>query len=384
MSGIPGEADILVVGAGPTGLALATELKRLGADPLVIDRQLEGANTSRACVVHARTLEVLTPSGATRDLLARGIQVPIFRIRDRDHPLMTVDFGQIESDYPFTLMIPQSDVEKCLLERFKDIGGNVIHEGELVGFTAGPREVQARVRMGGIEKDVAARWLAGCDGMNSLVRTGSGIAFSGGEYEESFVLADVRMEWPISRQEVSLFYSPQGLVVVAPLPDDRFRIVATLDQAPMVPTVELMQSIIDARGPSTNPGRIHDIAWSSRFHIHHRVAQRLRKGRVLLCGDAAHVHSPAGGQGMNTGIQDAVSLAPILIEAQADDRGLDDWAVKRHEVAIEVVALTDRMTKIATMKSPAARALRNAAVSIVGHIPQVRSTIARTLAELDH
>jgi 2-polyprenyl-6-methoxyphenol hydroxylase-like FAD-dependent oxidoreductase len=384
MSGIPGEADILVVGAGPTGLALATELKRLGADPLVIDRQLEGANTSRACVVHARTLEVLTPSGTTRDLLARGIQVPIFRIRDRDHPLMTVDFGQIESDYPFTLMIPQSDVEKCLLERFKDLGGSVIHESELVGFAAGPREVRARVRMGGIEKDVAARWLAGCDGMNSLVRTGSGIAFSGGEYEESFVLADVRMEWPISRQEVSLFYSPQGLVVVAPLPDDRFRIVATLDQAPMVPTVELMQSIIDARGPSTNPGRIHDIAWGSRFHIHHRVAQRLRKGRVLLCGDAAHVHSPAGGQGMNTGIQDAVSLAPILMDAEADDRGLDDWAAKSHEVAIEVVALTDRMTRIATMKSPAARALRNAAVSIVGHIPQVRSTIARTLAELDH
>ena len=169
-----------------------------------------------------------------------------------------------------------------------------------------------------------------------------------------------------------------------PLPDDHFRIVATVDQAPESPSIDFVQSILDARGPSTNPGRIHRLVWSSRFHIHHRVAQTPHQGRILLCGDAAHVHSPAGGQGMNTGIQDGVSLASELIEAvRGDHRGLDIWAARRHQVATQVVALTDRMTRVATMKSPTARALRNAAVAIVGHIPQVRSSLARTLAELD-
>lgn len=384
MNTLPNQTETLIVGAGPTGLALATELRRLGSNPIIIDKQAEGANTSRACVVHARTLEVLTPVGATRRLLEQGIQVPIFRVRDRDRALMTVDFGEIDSEYPFTLMIPQSDVEKCLLESFSELNGEVIRDCELMGFTAGAGEVDVKLRVDGVERSIATPWLVGCDGMHSLVRTGSGVPFTGGEYDESFVLADVRMEWPLSRQEVSLFYSPKGLVVVAPLPGDRYRIVATVDQAPETPSIDFVQSILDARGPSTDPGRVHDVVWSSRFHIHHRVAQTPRQGRILLCGDAAHVHSPAGGQGMNTGIQDGVSLAPELIEAiRGDHRGLDIWADRRHQVATQVVALTDRMTRVATMKSPTARALRNAAVAIVGHIPQVRSSLARTLAELD-
>src|SRR5262249_36314295 len=216
--------------------------------------------------------------------------------------------------------------------------------------------------------------------MHSRVREQSGIAFSGGEYEASFVLADVRMDWPLSRDEVTLFYSPKGLVVVAPLPNEHFRIVATVDEAPEVPSLDFMQAVLDARGPATNPGRIYDVAWSSRFHIHHRVAQNPRKGRILLCGDAAHVHSPAGGQGMNTGIQDSVSLAEALVGTlqDGDEKRLDAWATRRHEVANDVVTLTDRMTRVATMKSPTGQALRNMAVSFVGHLPPVRAAVART------
>jgi 2-polyprenyl-6-methoxyphenol hydroxylase-like FAD-dependent oxidoreductase len=146
-----------------------------------------------------------------------------------------------------------------------------------------------------------------------------------------------------------------------------------------------MQAVLDARGPTTNPGRIHDVAWSSRFHIHHRVAQNPRNGRVLLCGDAAHVHSPAGGQGMNTGIQDSISLAATLAITleDGDEARLDTWAARRHKVANDVVALTDRMTRVATMKSPTGQALRNMAVAFVGHLPRVRAAVAKTLAELD-
>ena len=155
MNALPNQTDILIVGAGPTGLALATELRRLGANPIIIDKQAEGANTSRACVVHARTLEVLTPVGATRKLLEQGIQVPIFRVRDRDRALMTVDFGEIDSEYPFTLMIPQSDVEKCLLESFSELKGEVIRDCELMGFTAGAEQVDVRLRVDGVERSIA-------------------------------------------------------------------------------------------------------------------------------------------------------------------------------------------------------------------------------------
>ena len=221
--------------------------------------------------------------------------------------------------------------------------------------------------------------------MHSKVREQSGITFSGAAYEQDFVLADVHMDWPLSREEVTLFYSPDGLVVVAPLPDDRFRIVATVDSAPESPSSEFVQSILEMRGPAAQPGRIRDTVWSSRFHIHHRIAASPRQGRILLCGDAAHVHSPAGGQGMNTGIQDGVSLAEALVETlkDGDDARLDAWASERHRVARDVVAMTDRMTRIATMKSATGKALRNIAVAFAGHLPPVRAALAKNLAELD-
>ena len=379
------DTEVLIAGAGPTGLALAAELMRRGADPLIIDRQPAGTNTSRACVVHARTLEVLEPLGVTRDLLAQGVKVPIFRIRDRDRALITIDFSEIPSPYRFTLMLPQDKVERALLNHLEDLGGGVVRPSELVGYEASQSHVDVQVQVEGATRTIAAQWLIGCDGMHSAVREQSGIEFAGGAYEQSFVLADVHMDWPLSREEVSLFYSPDGLVVVAPLPEQRFRIVATVDEAPELPSRDFVQAVLDRRGPSANPGHIRDVVWSSRFHIHHRVAQTPRKGRVLLCGDAAHVHSPAGGQGMNTGIQDSVSLADALTNTlqDGDDSRLDGWASERHEVATNVVALTDRMTRMATMKSPTGQALRNFAVAFAGHLPPVRAAWARTLAELD-
>jgi 2-polyprenyl-6-methoxyphenol hydroxylase-like FAD-dependent oxidoreductase len=385
MQDIDAASQVLIAGAGPSGLALAAELSRRGIKPVIVDKQAVGANTSRACVVHARTLEVLEPLGITQDLLAEGVQVPIFRIRDRDRSLLTVDFSGIPSVYQFTLMIPQNRVETILLEHLENLGCGVVRPCELVGFAASPFQVEAQVQINGAARSIGAQWLIGCDGMHSRVREQSGIAFSGGEYEASFVLADVRMDWPLSRDEVTLFYSAKGLVVVAPLPNEHFRIVATVDEASEIPSQDFMQAILDARGPAIDPGRIHDIAWSSRFHIHHRVAQSLRKGRVLLCGDAAHVHSPAGGQGMNTGIQDSVSLAEALTKTlqDGDEARLDAWAARRHKVASDVVTLTDRMTRVATMKSPTGQTLRNMAVAFAGHLPAVRAAVAKTLSELD-
>jgi 2-polyprenyl-6-methoxyphenol hydroxylase-like FAD-dependent oxidoreductase len=376
--------DVLIAGAGPSGLALAGELRRLGVNPMIVDRQVAGANTSRAAVVHARTLEVLEPLGATAELIANGVVVPLFRIRDRDRTLITIDFSAIPSDYRFTLMCPQDRTERILLDGLERLGGSVVRPTELVRFEEAEDSVQVHLEGDQGAQTVRTRWLVGCDGMHSRVRDQSGIAFRGAAYEESFVLADVHMDWPLSREKVSLFFSPEGLAVVAALPEQRFRIVATFDDAPETPSATFLQDLLDQRGPTQNRGRIHDVVWASRFRIHHRVAESPRKGRILLCGDAAHVHSPAGGQGMNTGIQDAVSLAGVLADAlrEGSEARLNAWAAERHQVASEVVALTHRLTRMATLKSRPGQALRNAALAFAGHLPPVTEMLAKNLAEL--
>jgi 2-polyprenyl-6-methoxyphenol hydroxylase-like FAD-dependent oxidoreductase len=380
------EHTIVIVGAGPTGLALGAELKRLGISSLILERLEAGANTSRAAVVHARTLEVLEPLGVTPELLEEGITVPTFRIRDRNRILASISFADLDTKYPFALMCPQNRTEAILLRRLESLGGSVQRPCDVVAIRPGVNNVQVQFKSGEELKTVHTKWLVGCDGMHSLVREQAPIPFIGGDYEESFVLADVEMDWPLDREEVSLFFSEKGLVVVAPLPSNLFRIVATVKQAPPAPSIAVFQQILEERGPENAVINIRRSVWASRFHIQHRVAKVLRQDRILLAGDAAHVHSPAGGQGMNTGIQDAIVLAGALKETleQGNDAALNLWQEKRLEIARSVVKLTDRMTKLATVSSSGVKLLRNAVLSIVGQIPFAQHAIAEKLAELDN
>lgn len=381
---LPVSVDVLIVGAGPSGLTLACELARRGVPHLIIDRQAEGDNTSRACVIHARTLEVLEPLGIVPELLARGIEVPIFRVRDRDRVLITVDFGDLPSRYAYTLMLPQSDTEAVLLATLRQHGATVRRPHELIKTEWDAGGATATIRDAVGDHVVRARYLIGCDGMRSRVRELAEIAFDGGSYAEAFVLGDIHMDWPLGRDEVTLFYSSAGMMVVAPIPDGRFRVVASVENAPVAPTADDIQNLLDARGTAEPRARVRDVVWSSRFHIQHRVAREFHKGPIVLVGDAAHVHSPAGGQGMNTGIQDAMSLGGALatsLFAETDD-ALEIWAERRRRTASNVVALTDRMTRIATIENRAGQVLRNAAVQIMGHFPAARHAVAMRLSEL--
>jgi 2-polyprenyl-6-methoxyphenol hydroxylase-like FAD-dependent oxidoreductase len=377
--------DVLIVGAGPAGLTLATALHIRGLKSLIVDKAPEGAGTSRAAVIHARTLEVLESLEVTDALLLEGVKVPTFAVRDRDRQLVAIDFEPIPSEYNFTLMCPQDRTEAILNRRLNSLGGRVQRGSEFIGFVERPEGVEASLRSASGSQTVTARWLVGCDGMHSTVRRSAGIAFEGAGYEQGFVLADTKLHWPIGRTEVSLFFSPKGLVVVAPLPNDHFRIVATVDDAPAHPTLQFVQTLLNERGPTQRPGRVLTCAWSDRFRIHHRVAAGFRRGQVLLCGDAAHVHSPAGGQGMNIGIQDSVALAEALRRdlAQNDKSAINSWAIVRQKAAQDVVTLTHRLTRAATLKSGFARGIRNAAFSILGGVPFVRRSIACTLAEVN-
>ncbi|WP_406832700.1 FAD-dependent monooxygenase [Pedococcus sp. KACC 23699] len=381
--------DVLVVGAGPTGLALAAALLHQGVRTITVDRATEGANTSRAAVVHARTLEVLEGIDVTARLLAEGVVVPTFTVRDGRRVVARLDFSDLPTPYPFTLMIPQHRTEQLLTERLAELGGGVERGWALVGLELRPGPgARAFLRStSGEERSVDARYVVGADGMHSAVREHAGIAFDGARYAQSFVLADVRMDWPLADDEVQLFFSAQGLVVVAPLPGGRHRVVATMDEAPESPSRADVQALLDARGPGN--AAVTEVVWSSRFRVHHRVAAQYRRGPVFVAGDAAHVHSPAGGQGMNTGIQDALDLAGRLATAvrggegdAAAEAALAAYETSRRPVALEVVQLTDRATRAATLRSPGARAVRNALIGMATRVPAVRRKVTTTIAEL--
>ncbi|GAA0323527.1 FAD-dependent monooxygenase [Actinoallomurus spadix] len=374
MPQLPDTTEVVIVGAGPTGLALAASLLDRGKDVLLLDKAAEGTNTSRAAVVHARTLEVLEPLQVTGELVGRGVIVPTFTVRDRDRILMKVDFGGLPTAHPYTLMVPQSTTEEVLLRRLRALGGDVHRGREVTAVTGDAEGVTVRLADGAT---VRARHAVGADGMHSVVREQVGIGFTGDAYPQSFVLADVHLEWDLPDDEVQLFFSPKGLVVVAPLPGGRHRVVATVDDAPEHPDAADVRDLLVARGPRSVPARVGDVAWSSRFRVHHRLADHYRAGRIFLAGDAAHVHSPAGGQGMNTGIQDAVDLARRLADGTED--GYED---ARRPVAAGVVAMTDRMTRAATAGGPAARAVRNTLLTVAGHNAAVRRNLAMRLSEL--
>jgi 2-polyprenyl-6-methoxyphenol hydroxylase-like FAD-dependent oxidoreductase len=358
---LPSRTDILIVGAGPTGLALAVGLSQAGIDHLLIDALPQGQNTSRAAVIHAHTLEALAKLGVAETLVARGLFLSRFAIRDRDRPLLEIGFDDLPSDHSGLLMVPQSTTEAVLAGRLEDLGGRVHRNARAVEVRQGSGGAEARVVTGEGEQLIRARYVVGGDGMHSVVREAAGISFEGGAYAESFVLADVRMDWPLGATEVSLFFSPAGVLVVAPLPGGSFRIVATLDDAPPAPDSADIQRLLEARGPS-GIGDVTEVIWSSRFRVHHRLAETYRHGPFLLMGDSAHVHSPAGGQGMNTGLVDAVVLAEALsrvVIGESGDGLLDDYSGRRRPAADQVLALAGRLTRAAMLRSPLARWLRN-------------------------
>ncbi|OBB11098.1 pentachlorophenol monooxygenase [Mycolicibacterium setense] len=374
--------DVLIVGAGPVGLTTAIVLTQHGHDVVVVDRQAVGTNTSRAAVVHPHTLELLEPYDVVDDLVARGVHTPTFTIRDRDDLLIAVPFSELPTAYPYTLMISQADTEAFLLNRLEQLGGKVLRPADVTGIRQTVDHAIATLADG---QQIRARYLVGADGMHSTVREHAGIAFSGGTYGESFALADVRLSGGVPADEVILYFSPAGLVVVAPLPDGMYRIVATVDEAPQHPDIAFVQSLLDERGPVATPAVVDEVVWGSRFRVHHRIADAFRDNRILLAGDAAHVHSPAGGQGMNLGIEDAVivgeSLSQVL-DAGADETLLDDYAAARHHTARGVVAMTSRLTELATASSRR-RPIRNRVMRLAGKVPAVRRALAWRLSGLD-
>ncbi len=374
------DTDVLVVGAGPTGLALGASLLARGARAVVVDALAEGQNTTRAAAVNARTLEVLEDLDVARRMVKAGLIAPRFTMRHGRHILMPVDFSQLPTKHPYTLMLSQADTERLLLERLHELGGQVIRPKTLSRLAQDADGVTATFDDG---DTIRAGYVVGADGMHSTVRDHAGIGFTGGEFAESFTLADVRLAGEAPRDEVILFYATEGLNVLAPLPGDIFRIVAPVPDAPKAPSPEFVQALLDTRGFGPGQLKVTELLWGTRFRIHHRVADSYRAGRLLLAGDAAHVHSPAGGQGMNLGITDAISLAGALTEVLrgGPDAALDAYAAAQRRRAEGVLKLTGRLTRISTLPRPL-RPIRNSGMRLAARVPGVRRRLAVQLSGL--
>jgi 2-polyprenyl-6-methoxyphenol hydroxylase-like FAD-dependent oxidoreductase len=377
--------DVLIVGAGPTGLSLSIALHQRGVQHVLVDRLEQGQNTSRAGVIHAQTLESLRELGVTDRLTARGLPLSTFTIRDRDRALLQLGFEDLPSAFPYLLMLPQNVTEAVLAERIAELGGSIRRGVTAESIEQAPGGARVTVTQNGERHVISAKWVVGGDGMHSLVRRAAGVEFEGASYAESFVLADVHLDRAPAPDEVSLFFSPDGVVVVAPLPDGTFRVVATLQDAPEQPAVADIQALLDTRGPTSRRCRVLDVTWSSRFRLHHRLASSYRSGRLLLMGDAAHVHSPAGGQGMNTGIVDAVVLGRLLadvVSGKREEAAIDMYQALRQPAAAQVIAIADRLTTMATLRSRVKRLLRNAMLRFIGRLPFVKRRIAMSLSGL--
>lgn len=371
--------DVAVIGAGPTGLMLACELAIRGVRVELIERRIDAPNITRAFGVHARTLELLDCRGLADDVLARGIPVPAVA----PTPGATLSLADtLQTRYPMVLIVPQSGTEHVLAARAAQLGVEVVRGAEVIRL----QQDGDGVTIGLANNDILrARYAVGCDGAHSAVRRLLGVDFVGKQYQTHILLADVRLTQPPDEPAFART-SSQGVVLVIPFGDGWFRAIAwdrLRDQAPLTEPVS-MAEMRDAFARIVGDDfGMSDMRWSSRFLSERRQARHYRVDRVFLAGDAAHVHSPIGGQGMNTGIGDAMNLGWKLaaaVHGSGAEWLLDSYEAERHPVGADVLALTDALNQLVLGRSAIRRALRRLVIASILRFPISRRLAAERLS----
>lgn len=387
-----GDPEVLVVGAGPTGLTLACELARRGIRPRIIDERFEPSQQSRAFGVHARTMELFDSMGAIQALLARGNPAQGLSVYSRGQRIAHIPMnGQIDSKYPYVLIVAQSDTERVLTEHLAGLGVTIERSTALVGFEQDEHGVTADLRLpDGAGQAVRCRYLIGCDGAHSVVRKRLGIEFEGAPYPTQWLLTDLTIDWDYPQAELGVFTHPRGVIAYFPLSHQRGRLIfqlpgAGLDADLGEPTLDDVRRLLAERDLPFRD--VRDSVWLSYFRLHHRLAARFRDGRVFLAGDAGHIHSPVGGQGMNIGIQDAYNLAwklALVLRGHAGEPLLASYEVERRRVDEGVVDLTHRATTMVMLRNPVLQALRNAVVRVATRLDAVQERMLSLISQIEH
>ncbi len=385
--------DVLIAGAGPTGLTLAITLRQLGVTNIrIVDKAAQSSTVSKALAVWSGSLEALQGMGVIDKFLAAGTRLNELSAGTGTRAFMTLRIGTgIDSPYPFPLLLPQSRTEAILGERLKELGVTIERNVEFTGLKQDESGVTATLRHAdGRDEEARCLYLVGCDGARSAARHALGVAYEGYTEPDTYVLGDVRIDGvKLDRRNIYINFRGHGTVALFPYEDDTWRIFARRGPAPNGAdepnTLEELQGQMDRHGP---PGaRLRDPRWLSTFRVNERLAARYRVGRVFLAGDAAHIHSPAGGQGMNTGIQDGVNLGWKLayVLQGVGDAGvlLDSYEVERRPVARRVIDESATRQHIAFATNPVVQAIRNTVVSLIGNITAAQRKIMNQMSETE-
>ncbi len=388
---MPSQAvEVLIVGAGPVGLTMAAALTQHGVPCRIIDKAAVPSDKSKALVVWSRTLELLDNLDLAETFVRNGMKATAVSIYGKGTRLVHVTAAGVESPFGYPLMIPQCETERLLTEHLAQKGVAIERPVELISFAEKAAAVACMLRHAdGREEMLEVPWLIGCDGAHSTVRNTLGLGFTGTTEPNDWMLADIHVKGPLPANEVCIYWHEKGVLVFFPITRDRFRVIADLGMAantsrPADPTLADVQAKVDERGPGGLT--LADPVWLAGFRINERKVSDYRRGRLMLAGDAAHIHSPAGGQGMNTGMQDAFNLAWKLALVQRGQGQaqplLDSYSRERSAVGDQVLRGASMMTTAATLRNPLAQYLRNHIASVVTSFGFVQDKIKNALCEL--
>jgi 2-polyprenyl-6-methoxyphenol hydroxylase-like FAD-dependent oxidoreductase len=386
------ETGVLIVGAGPAGLTMAIELARRAIPFRLIDEDPVRPTSSRAIGTQARTIEVFQLLGIPESALTPAVRPRAFRLAERERTLARIPLGGVPPAGLGLLSMDETDTERVLEERLEQLGGRLERGVELTGYRVDGERVIARLKSPAGESEVRAKYLVGADGAHSTVRREAGIAFIGSAYPERFLLADLDLDWDLSQDEGHVWIGDDGLVAVIPLPGEhRYRLIVPLpateseiEYASEEAVADRAEALLRSR-TGIRLHRIGEPVWASSFRISRRQAEHYRKGPIFLVGDAAHVHSPVGAQGMNTGIQDAFNLGWKLALAEKGEAApglLDTYEAERHPVAVGVLRGTNVVTQVALADNPIVRAIRELVVPAVLSAPPVRRRLVEAVSQV--
>jgi 2-polyprenyl-6-methoxyphenol hydroxylase-like FAD-dependent oxidoreductase len=371
-------------------LTAAAALTHHGLKCRIVEKAPAASDKSKALVVWPRTMELLNQLNLTDVFIKTGMKINGGSMYANGKRLVHLVLASDDTPFGFPLMIPQNETERLLAEHLTQQGLTIERQVELVSFTEGAGSVVCKLRRAdGNEETLEVPWLVGCDGAHSTVRHTLGLPFTGVAEPNDWILADVHIAGPLAADEVSVYWHENGVLAFFPINRDRFRMIAdtgaaSAHGAPPSPTLADAQARVDERGPGGLT--LSDPVWLANFRINERKVSDYRKGRVMLAGDAAHIHSPAGGQGMNTGMQDAFNLAWKLALVQRGQGQteplLQSYSVERSAIGDQVLHNAERFTTLATLRNPTAQWLRNHIAPIVGSFQFVRDKIRDDWFEL--
>jgi len=384
MSPTPSDVDVLIVGAGPVGLLLANECARRGLRYRIVESQQTQSEHSKALAIFPRTLEILDMAGLVDPFLEAANRVTSVAILTHERALAHMRFMPEQSPYAFIAMVPQDQTERILARQLGARGGVIEYGTSFVSATQRREAVDVVLENGGRRLSLAAAFVVGCDGAHSTMRHLLDLPFAGASYDDTFLLADIETNQALPASELQLCPSIFGPVAIFPMSATRRRVVATIERAQeQAPSLELVQGILRQRGPQEIEARA--LHWSSYFRIHHRQVAQLRIGRLFVAGDAAHIHSPFGGQGMNTGLHDVWNLAwklDLVLRGHGADRLLETYTAERRPVIQSTIEMTDFLTKAMGTPHVFAQAIRDTVIPMVSKLAPFQHAFVQRLSEL--